>query len=124
VVLSTKYGRQSTEEYTHDGRLIGRSACNQEPDGNRDIRHKIYIGSGHQRDVKPYVLWVYRVIPSQLVPEHLVSDEQCRLQLVQAVQHASELLNTKSELLNTKSELFEADVRAVQQVAESGLARG
>jgi hypothetical protein len=29
---------------------------NQELDVNRDIRHKIYIGSGHQRDVKPYVL--------------------------------------------------------------------
>jgi hypothetical protein len=88
--LSTKYGRQSTEGYTHDGRLIGRCARNQEPDGNRDIRHKIYTSSGHQRDVKPYVLWVYGVIPPQLVPERLVSDEQHRLQLVQAVQHASD----------------------------------
>jgi hypothetical protein len=42
--------------YTHDGRLIGRGARNQEPDGNRDTRHKIYTGSGCQRDVKLYVL--------------------------------------------------------------------
>jgi hypothetical protein len=47
---------QSTKGYTHDGRLIGRGARNQEPDGNRDIRHKIYTGSGYQRDVKPYVM--------------------------------------------------------------------
>ena len=54
--VSTKYRRQSTEGYAHDGRLIGRGAHDQELDGNRDTRHKIYIGSGHQRDVKPYVL--------------------------------------------------------------------
>jgi hypothetical protein len=42
--------------YTHDGRLIGRGARDQEPDGNRDIRHKIYTGSDHQYDVKPYIL--------------------------------------------------------------------
>jgi hypothetical protein len=38
--LSTKYGRQSIEGYTHDDRLIGRGARNQEPDGNRDTRQK------------------------------------------------------------------------------------
>jgi hypothetical protein len=54
--ISTKCGRQSTEGYTHDGRLIGRGARNQEPDGNKDTRHKIYTGSGRQRDVKPYVM--------------------------------------------------------------------
>jgi hypothetical protein len=54
--VSMKYGRQSTEGYTHDGRLISRGAHNQEPDGNRDTRHKIYTGSGHQREVKPYIL--------------------------------------------------------------------
>jgi hypothetical protein len=32
--LSTKNGRQSTEGYTHDGRLIGRGARDQELDGN------------------------------------------------------------------------------------------
>jgi hypothetical protein len=31
TTLSTKYGWQSTEGYTHDGRLIGRGARNQEP---------------------------------------------------------------------------------------------
>jgi hypothetical protein len=41
---------------THDGRLIGRGARNQEPDGNRDTRHKVYTGSGHQHDVIPYIL--------------------------------------------------------------------
>jgi hypothetical protein len=41
---------------THDGRLIGIGARDQGPDGNRDIKHKIYTGSGHQGDVKPYVL--------------------------------------------------------------------
>jgi hypothetical protein len=51
-----KYGRQSTEGHTHDGRLIGRGAHNQEPDGNIDTRYKIYTGSDYQRDVKPYVL--------------------------------------------------------------------
>jgi hypothetical protein len=51
-----KYGRQSTEGYTHNGRLIGRGARNQELDGNRDTRHKIYTGSGCQCDVKPFVL--------------------------------------------------------------------
>jgi hypothetical protein len=56
TMVLTKYGRQSTEGYTHDGRLIGRGARNQKPDGNRDTRHKIYTGLGHQRDVKPYVL--------------------------------------------------------------------
>ena len=54
--LLTKDARQSTEGATHDGRLIGRGARDQELDGNRDTRHKIYTGSGHQRDVKPYVL--------------------------------------------------------------------
>jgi hypothetical protein len=49
-------GQQSTEGYTHDGRLIGRGVHNLEPDGNRDTRHKIYIGLGRQRDVKPYIL--------------------------------------------------------------------
>jgi hypothetical protein len=56
MMVSMKYDRQSTEGYTHDGRLIGRGARNQKPDGNRDTRHKIYTGLGHQRDVKPYVL--------------------------------------------------------------------
>jgi hypothetical protein len=45
VGLSTKYGRQSTEGYIHDGRLIGRDASNHKPDGNRNTRHKIYTGS-------------------------------------------------------------------------------
>jgi hypothetical protein len=54
--LSMKNGQQSTEGYTHDGRLIGRGARDQEPDGNRDIRHKIYTGLGHQYDVKPYIM--------------------------------------------------------------------
>ena len=54
--LSTKDARQSTGGATRDGRLIGRGACDQEPDGNRDTRHKIYTGSGRQCDVKPYVL--------------------------------------------------------------------
>jgi hypothetical protein len=54
--LSTKYGRQFTEGYTHDGRLIGRGARNQELDGNWDTRRKIYTGLGRQRDVIPFVL--------------------------------------------------------------------
>ena len=54
--LSIEYRRQSTEGYTHDGRLFGRGACDQELDDNRNTRHKIYTGSGHQDDVKPYVL--------------------------------------------------------------------
>ena len=41
---------------THDGRLFGRGARDQELDGNRDTRHKIYTGSGCQCDVKPYVM--------------------------------------------------------------------
>ena len=54
--MSTKDARQSTEGYTHDGRLIGRGARDQEPDGNRDTRHEIYTGSDSQDDIKPYVL--------------------------------------------------------------------
>jgi hypothetical protein len=54
--LSTKDDRQSTERYAHDGRLIDRGARDQELDGNRDTRHKIYIGSDRQDDIKPYVL--------------------------------------------------------------------
>ena len=38
------------------GRLSVDGACNQEPDGYRDTRHKIYTGSDRQCDVKPYVL--------------------------------------------------------------------
>jgi hypothetical protein len=41
---------------THDGRLIGRGARNQEPDDDRDTGHKVYTDSGHQHDVIPYVL--------------------------------------------------------------------
>jgi hypothetical protein len=41
----------------HDGRLFGRGARDQEPDGNRDTRHKIYIGSGRQCDVCPVLCW-------------------------------------------------------------------
>ena len=54
--LSTKYGRQSTEGGARGGRLSVDGACNQEPDGYRGTRHKIYTGSGHQCGVKPYVL--------------------------------------------------------------------
>jgi hypothetical protein len=54
-LVSTKDARQSTEGDTHHGRLIGRGARDQELDGNRDTRHKIYTGSGRQYDVKPYV---------------------------------------------------------------------
>ena len=54
--MSIKYRRQPTEGYAHDGKLIGRGARDQELDGNRDTIHKIYTGSGHQDDVKPYVL--------------------------------------------------------------------
>ena len=54
--LSTKDARQSTEGYAHDGRLFGRDARDKKLDGNRDTRHKIYTGLGHQYDVKPYVL--------------------------------------------------------------------
>ena len=54
--LSTKDARQSTEGYAHDGRFFGRGACDQELDGNRDTRHKIYTSSGHKRDIKPYAL--------------------------------------------------------------------
>jgi len=54
--VSTKDARQSTEGYAHDGRLIGRGVCDQELDGNRDTRYKIYIGLGHQFDVKPYIM--------------------------------------------------------------------
>jgi hypothetical protein len=56
IGLSTKYGRQSTERYTHDDRLISRGARNQEPDDNRYTRHKIYTGSSHQHDVKLYIM--------------------------------------------------------------------
>jgi hypothetical protein len=42
--LSIKDAQQSTERATHDGRLIGRRASDQKLDGNRDTRHKIYIG--------------------------------------------------------------------------------
>jgi hypothetical protein len=56
ATLSTKDARQATEGDVHYGRLFGRGASDQEPDGNRDTRHKIYIGSGRQCDVKPYVL--------------------------------------------------------------------
>ena len=45
LVVSTKYGRQSTEGYAHDGRLSVDGACNQEPDGYKGTRHKIYTGS-------------------------------------------------------------------------------
>ena len=38
------------------GRLSVDGACNQEPDGYRGTRHKIYTGSGRQCGVKPYVL--------------------------------------------------------------------
>jgi hypothetical protein len=55
-LLSTKDAQQSTERYTHDGRLFGRGVRDQELDGNRETRHKIYTGSGRQDDVKPYVL--------------------------------------------------------------------
>jgi hypothetical protein len=44
------------ERYPRDGRLIDRGARDQELDGNRDIRHKIYTGSGRRCDGKPYVL--------------------------------------------------------------------
>ena len=54
--LSIKDARQSTEGDPHDGRLIDRGARDQELDGNRDTRHKIYTGSGHRCDVKPYVM--------------------------------------------------------------------
>jgi len=47
ALLSTKYYRQSTEGYTHNGRLIGGGARDQEPDGNKDTRQKIYTGLGH-----------------------------------------------------------------------------
>ena len=33
---------------SHEGRLVGRGARDQELDGNRDTRHKIYTGSGRQ----------------------------------------------------------------------------
>ena len=36
--MSIKDARQSIEEATHDGRLIGRGARDQELDGNRDTR--------------------------------------------------------------------------------------
>jgi hypothetical protein len=55
-LLSMKCGRQSTEGYTHDGRLIGRGARKQELDGNKNIRHKIYTASGRQHGVKPYIM--------------------------------------------------------------------
>jgi hypothetical protein len=55
-MVSTKDARQSTEGYAHDSRLIDKGARDQELDGNRETRHKIYIGSDHQDDVKPYVL--------------------------------------------------------------------
>jgi hypothetical protein len=45
ATLSTKDARQATEGDAHYGRLFGRGASDQEPDGNRDTRHKIYIGS-------------------------------------------------------------------------------
>ena len=51
-----KYGWQSTEGGARGGRLSVDGACNQEPDGYRDTRHKIYTGSGRQCGVKPYVL--------------------------------------------------------------------
>ena len=41
---------------SHEDRLIGRGACDQELDGNRDTRHKIYTGLGRQCDVKLYIL--------------------------------------------------------------------
>ena len=37
---SIKDARQSTEGTTHDGRLIGRGAHDQELDGNRDTRFR------------------------------------------------------------------------------------
>ena len=46
-------------------------------------------------------------IPPQLVPEHLASVEQHRLELVRAVDHASELLNISSGLFEHVPELFE-----------------
>ena len=51
-----KDARQSTEGATHDGTLISRGVRDQELDGNRDTRHKIYTGSGRQLDVTPYIL--------------------------------------------------------------------
>ena len=51
-----KYGRQSIEGYAHDGRLFGSGARDQELDGNRETRHKIYTGLGRQVDIIPYVL--------------------------------------------------------------------
>ena len=56
ATMSTKDARQSTEGYAHDGRLFSRGARDQELDGNRDTRHKIYTCSGRQCDVKPYVM--------------------------------------------------------------------
>jgi hypothetical protein len=46
------------------------------------------------------------VIPPHLVPEHLVSVEQHRLQLVRAVEHASNLLSMLSELFEHVFELL------------------
>ena len=43
--LSTKYGQQSTEGGARGGRLSVDGACNQEPDGYRGTRHKIYTDS-------------------------------------------------------------------------------
>jgi hypothetical protein len=40
-----KYGRQSTEGGARGGRLSVDGARNQEPDGYRGTRHKIYTGS-------------------------------------------------------------------------------
>jgi hypothetical protein len=54
--VSIEYRRQSTKGYVYDSKLIGRGARDQELDGKRDTRHKIYICSDHQDDVKPYVL--------------------------------------------------------------------
>ena len=60
--------------------MIGRGTHDQELDGNRDTRHKIYTGSGRQCDVKPYVMcsvglyWlsydiacVLREVPARLI---------------------------------------------------------
>jgi hypothetical protein len=53
--LSTKLARQSTKGRPEVVDLC-RGERDQERDSNRDTRHKIYTGSGCQRDVKPYVM--------------------------------------------------------------------
>ena len=36
--------------------MIGGGARDQELDGNRDTRHKIYTGLGRQLDITPYIM--------------------------------------------------------------------